>query len=117
MLKVSNLVKTYRRAKEPALKGISFEVEKGEVFGLIGKNGAGKSTTIKCLMGIHPYDDGTITIKGYDLKKNENEAKSLIGYVPDNHTVYENLSGREYLNFMADVYKVDKDVRDKNIEK
>lgn len=117
MLKVSNVIKTYKNAKEPALKGISFDVKEGEVFGLIGKNGAGKSTTIKCLMGIHPYEKGTITIKGYDLKKNENEAKSLIGYVPDNHTVYENLSGREYLNFMADVYKVDKETRDKNIEK
>ena len=117
MLKVSNVVKTYKNAKEPALKGISFNVKRGEVFGLIGKNGAGKSTTIKCLMGIHPFEKGSITINGYDLKKDENEAKSLIGYVPDNHTVYENLSGREYLNFMADVYKVDKDVRDKNIEK
>ena len=95
MLKVSNLVKTYRHAKSPAIKGLSFVVYNGEVYGLIGKNGAGKSTTIKCIIGMHPFEQGKITINAHDIKKDENDAKRLIGYVPDNHSVYESLTGRE----------------------
>ena len=109
MLKVYNLVKRFKKAKNPAVDDISFVVDNGEVYGIIGKNGAGKSTTIKCITGILPFDKGKITINTYDIIKNPNKAKSVIGYVPDNHTVYENLTGREYINFMADIYKVKDD--------
>lgn len=113
MLEVKNLTKTYRHAKTPAITDISFTVNDGEVFGLIGKNGAGKSTTLKCILGIHPFEKGSIVLNGIDFKKNENEVKQKIGYVPDNHTVYEMLTGREYVNFMADVYGVtgDRDIK------
>lgn len=117
MLIVENLVKTFKHAKEPTLKGVSFTVNDGEVLGLVGKNGAGKSTTIKSIIGIFPFEEGKITINGFDIKKDENEAKALIGYVPDNHNVYESLTGREYLNFIADVYQVEEEKRVELINK
>lgn len=107
MLEISDLTKTYKHSKTPAIKNISFTVNDGEVFGLIGKNGAGKSTALKCVLGIHPFENGTITLNGLNLKEKENEFKRNIGYVPDNHSVYEVLTGREYINFMADVYGVE----------
>ena len=117
MLKISNLVKTYKGTKTPSLKGISFEVDNGEVYGLIGKNGAGKSTAIKCLTGILPFEKGDIKINGWDIKKQSNKAKALIGYVPDNHSVYENITGREYINFLADVYGVSLEDRERHLRK
>lgn len=104
MLEVKNLTKTYKHSKTPAITDVSFTVNDGEVFGLVGKNGAGKSTTIKCILGIHPFEKGSIVLNEIDFKKNENALKQKIGYVPDNHTVYEMLTGREYINFMADIY-------------
>lgn len=117
MLKVDSLFKTYKNAKSPAIHDITFTVNNGEVFGLVGKNGAGKSTTIKCITGIHAFESGNITINTYNIKKNENKAKSLIGYVPDNHSVYECLTGLEYVNFMADIYNVSLVDRQKRIAK
>lgn len=117
MLKLNNVYKFYGKSKTPSLKGISFEVEDGEVFGLVGKNGAGKSTTIKCITGIHPYEKGEININGIDIQKDSNKAKELIGYVSDNHEVYENLKGREYLNFIADTYDVPLEKRKELIDK
>lgn len=117
MLKITNLKKTYKLSKKVALKGVSFEVKDGEVFGIIGRNGAGKSTIIKCILGILPYDEGEIVLNGLNAKTNENEVKKLIGYVPDNHLVYESLTGREYINFMADIYGVKKEMRDELSEK
>lgn len=109
MLEVINLTKTYKHSKSPAIKDISFSLNDGEIFGLIGKNGAGKSTTLKSILGIHPYEKGQIVLNGVDLKKQQNLFKKSIGYVPDNHAVYEMLTGREYVNFMADIYGVGKD--------
>ena len=117
MLKVEGLIKTFKKAKSPTLKGIDFVVDNGEVFGLIGKNGAGKSTTIKCITGILPFEKGKIVVNTYDVLKKPNKAKSVIGYVPDNHSVYENLTGREYVNFMADIYKVKLEDRERRIRK
>ena len=85
---------------------LSLRVESGEIFGFLGPNGAGKSTTIKMLCGILLPDSGRITVEGVDLLKDPVEAKKKIGYVSDNHNVYERLTGIEFLNFMADVYQV-----------
>ncbi len=106
MLEIKNLTKTYKKAKSPAIQDISFSVKNGEVFGLVGKNGAGKSTIIKCLLGIHPYQAGSIILNGLDSKLDETAFKKQIGYVPDCHPVYEVLTGEEYVEFMANVYKV-----------
>ena len=106
MLTVKDLVKKYPKSERIAVNHISFEVQPGEIFGFLGQNGAGKSTTIKCLTGILPYDSGTIEICGHDMKNDPIGAKMNMGYVPDNHSVYEKLTGREYVNYVADLYKV-----------
>lgn len=115
MIKIENLSKKYKNSDRFAVNKLSLEVNDGEVFGFIGSNGAGKSTTIKCITGILPFSDGKIEIAGFDLAKNPIEAKKNIGYVSDNHSVYDKLSGREYVNFLANVYGVSKELRDKRL--
>lgn len=117
MLQVKNLGKKFKGSKKRTLRGISFEVADGEVYGIVGKNGAGKSTTLKCIMGIIPFEKGQVVVSGFDINKNPNEAKATIGYVPDDHAIYENLTGSEYINFMADVYRVNQEDRDRRIKK
>jgi ABC-2 type transport system ATP-binding protein len=106
MLIIKNLKKKYMNSDKYSVDDISLEVKEGEIFGFLGKNGAGKSTTIKCLAGILPYNEGEITICGYDLKKDPIKAKLNMGYVPDNHSVLDKLTGREYVNYVADIYRV-----------
>ncbi len=106
MLKITNLYKKYGTAKTYAVNNLSLELNQGEVFGFLGPNGSGKSTTIKSLIGVLPYESGTIEICGVDLKKDPLKAKSQIGYVSDNHAVYERLTGREYVNHIANLYNV-----------
>ena len=106
MLSITNLSKKYKGCENYALQDVSLEVKEGEIFGFLGPNGAGKSTTIKCVTGILPYSDGCIKICGHDLKDDPIAAKLNMGYVSDNHMVYEQLTGREYMNFMADIYNV-----------
>lgn len=115
MITISNLSKKYKNAQDYAVRNLSLQVNDGEVFGFIGANGAGKSTTIKCITGILPYSEGEIEIAGINLAKNPIEAKKNIGYVSDNHSVYDRLTGRQYVNFLADVYGVSKDLRDKRL--
>ena len=106
MLTITNLSKKYKNNEKYAVKDISFEVKDGEIFGFLGPNGAGKSTTIKCVTGILPFTEGSINIGGYNLKDDPINAKMQIGFVPDNHMMYEQLTAREYVNFMADIFKV-----------
>lgn len=117
MLKIEHLIKTYPKSDRVAVDDISFELRPGEIFGFLGQNGAGKSTTIKCLTGILPFDSGTIEIGGYDIVKEPIKAKMQMGYVPDNHSVYEKLTGREYVNYVADLYKVPKDIRTERMDR
>ncbi|MEG1791474.1 MAG: ABC transporter ATP-binding protein [Clostridia bacterium] len=106
MLKIVDLNKKYANSDRYAVKGLNLELKEGEIFGFLGKNGAGKSTTIKCLTGIQPFDSGEITICGYNIVTESIKAKLNMGYVPDNHSVYEKLTGREYVNYVADLYRV-----------
>ncbi|MFA5449384.1 MAG: ABC transporter ATP-binding protein [Clostridia bacterium] len=106
MLSVKNLIKRYPNNNFNSADDISFEVGAGEIFGFLGKNGAGKSTVIKCITGIIPFDSGTVTICGADILKSPIAAKRNMGYVPDNHMVIEKLTGREYVNYVADLYRV-----------
>lgn len=117
MIQISNLSKTYSSSNTKAVDNISLEIKAGEIFGFLGPNGAGKSTTIKCITGILPYSDGNISICGYNLKETPVEAKSKLGYVADENILYDGLSGLDYINFIADVFKVDTQVRKERIEK
>ena len=105
-LLISHLKKKYLNSKRYSINDLTLDIKAGEIFGFLGQNGAGKSTTIKCITGIHPYDEGQIVICGHDMKKDPISAKKSIGYVPDNHSVYEKLTGREYVNYIADLYGV-----------
>ena len=107
MLEIINLSKRYGNATVKAVDNLSLSLKAGEVFGFLGPNGAGKSTAIKALVGIHPFEDGDILIDGVSIKTNPLKAKMKIGYVSDNHAVFEKLTGREYVNHMANLYNVD----------
>ena len=115
-VRVAGLKKKYPRAAEYAVGGISFEVQRGEIVGLLGHNGAGKSTTLKCLTGMLPYREGEISIFGNPVKGDATAAKICFGFVTDDHAVFSKMTGLEYIAFMADVYGVPKDVRESRVE-
>jgi ABC-2 type transport system ATP-binding protein len=117
MIKIEHFTKQYADADKPSVSDFSLEVHDGEVFGFIGHNGSGKSTTIKSIVGIQSLTEGSIFIDGYDITTQPIEAKARIGYVSDNHAVYEMLTGREYINYVADLYSVSQEDRDERIEK
>lgn len=106
MLTIKNLSKTYNKAPVKSVDSLTLEINEGEVFGFLGPNGAGKSTTIKCIVGILPFEEGSIIINHTNIVKNPVKAKIQIGYVSDNHAVYENLTGREFVTHMANLYDV-----------
>ncbi|MBE6124568.1 MAG: ATP-binding cassette domain-containing protein [Erysipelotrichaceae bacterium] len=112
-----NFSKKYGLSKRYAVKGVNLKVNAGEIFGFLGPNGAGKSTIIKSLVGIQSITDGRIEVCGYDLQKQAVQAKKQMGYVPDHYALYENLTGREYINYIADLYGVKKTERDERIKK
>ena len=114
MLKIINLSKSYKNKK--AIENISIEVDKGEVFGFIGHNGAGKTTTIKAIVGIHNFEEGDVLINSKSIKENPIECKKDIAYIPDNPDIYESLTGIQYLNFIADIFKVSKNEREEKIK-
>lgn len=104
MIKIENFSKKYINADFYSAREINLVIEDGEVLGLVGSNGAGKSTLIKCITGILPFHEGKITIDGFDVSAQSEQAKRRIGYVPDNHVVYEKLTGREYVNYIGSLY-------------
>ena len=93
MIKIEHFTKKYAGSKKPSVEDFNLEIHDGEVFGFLGHNGAGKSTTIKSMVGIQSITSGNIIIDGYDVKKQPLEAKLRVGYVSDNHAVYEKLTG------------------------
>ncbi len=115
MIEIKNISKSYNKGNIKAVDNLNLTVQKGEIFGFLGPNGAGKTTTIKMVVGLLNPDSGSISINGFDNRQKPMEAKSSIGYVPDNPNLYDRLSGTEYLNFMADVYQVPADVRKERI--
>ncbi|HHT83789.1 MAG: ABC transporter ATP-binding protein [Christensenellales bacterium] len=117
MLEINHLYKKYLNSNRYAVEDLSLKINGGEVFGFLGMNGAGKSTTIKCLTGIYPFNSGEIKICGYDITKDSINAKLNMGYVPDNHSVYEKFTGREYVNYIADLYRVSKEDREERMTK
>lgn len=117
MIEIKNVSKSYNSGTIKAVDNLNLNVSKGEIFGFLGPNGAGKTTTIKMMVGLLNPDSGSIHINGVDNRIDPLEAKSSIGYVPDNPNLYDRLTGNEYLNFMADVYQVPSDVRMERISK
>ncbi len=105
MLSVKNLSKTYKGGKR-AVDDVSFEIKSGDIFGFIGPNGAGKTTTIKCITGILDFTDGEITIDGKSIKDDPVACKMSMAYIPDNPDLYEYMTGIQYLNFIADVFRI-----------
>lgn len=115
MLKIENVTKSYAKGKVKAVDSLNLDVRDGEIFGFIGPNGAGKTTTIKMITGILPPDSGDILINGKSIRSDNIEAKMDIGYVPDSQDIYDRLTGMEYLNFIADVYRVPLEKRKETI--
>ena len=115
VLKVENYTKIYSGTKKAA-DNISLDVESGDIYGFIGHNGAGKSTTIRAIVGVLDFTDGEIYIDGHSVKKEPLECKKITAYIPDNPDLYENLTGLQYLDFIADVFDIDSDVRQQRIK-
>ncbi len=111
MIEFQNVVKSYGKSDTPAVRGLTLRVEPGEIFGFLGPNGAGKTTTIKMLVGIMRPDSGRILVNGVDMAANPLAAKRNIGYVPDGAEPHPRLTGREYIQFVADIYQVSEEDR------
>ncbi len=116
MISIKNFSKSYSKGVF-AVKNINLEIKDGEVFGFLGPNGAGKSTTIKSIVGLLNPTNGLIEVNGYDITKESVRAKLDIGYVPDEAVLMPKLKGIEYLNFVADMFKVDNRQRRERISK
>lgn len=114
-VEIKNLSMSY--GEKRVLKGIDLEIHKGEIIGYIGPNGAGKSTTIKIVLGIvHGYQ-GEVKILGQDIAKDKLEYKRKIGYVPEIADIYDNLTAREYLTFIGELYGLTFEKADEKAEK
>ncbi|MBO5737244.1 MAG: ABC transporter ATP-binding protein [Clostridia bacterium] len=113
MLKIENLTKKYGEKK--AVDGLNLHIHAGELYGFIGHNGAGKTTTLKACCGILNFEEGEIYVDGVSVRENPLACKGKIAYIPDNPDLYGYMSGIQYLNFIADVFKVAADAREKRI--
>ncbi|SLM96386.1 ABC transporter, ATP-binding protein [Brachybacterium faecium] len=116
ILEIKNFGKTYNNGKQ-AVENISIEVAAGDIFAFIGHNGAGKSTTIKAVVGVLDFEQGEIYIEGLSIKTNPIDCKSITAYVPDNPDLYEHLTGIQYLNFISDVFGLSSSEREQQIKK
>lgn len=115
MLKIENLTKAYGNKK--AVDCVSLHIQAGEIYGFIGHNGAGKTTTLKACCGILQFDEGEIFIDGHSIRQEPISCKSVLAYIPDDPQLYPYMTGVQYLNFVADVYKIPKGERRALIEK
>lgn len=115
MIEINNVSKSYIKNKK-SVDCINLQINNGEIFGFLGPNGAGKTTTIKMITGILSIDEGDILIDGKSIKEDPVEAKRNFGFVPDSPDMFLKLKGIEYLNFLADIYKISAEEREKKIE-
>ena len=106
LIETRNLVKRY--GEKTAVDDVSFSVQSGEIFGFLGPNGAGKTTTIKMIVGLLQPTSGTVKVAGYDVQQEPIKAKAANGYVPDEPNLYAKLTGNELLQFVGDLYGIDK---------
>ena len=116
LIEVENLVKNY--GSVTAVKGISFSIEKGEIFGLIGPNGAGKTTTLQVLATLLQITEGTVTMFGINANKHPGQIRERISYLPEDAGAYKNLTGRQYLEFIARFFqtKTSQQIIEKGVE-
>ncbi|MBP5385458.1 MAG: ABC transporter ATP-binding protein [Lachnospiraceae bacterium] len=116
MLEIKNYSKAYGEG-EKVVDDISLDVMSGDIYGFIGHNGAGKSTTIRAVVGVLDFNEGEILIDGHSVKDEPMECKKITAYIPDNPDLYENLTGIQYLNFVADVFDIGETEREERIKK
>ena len=116
MLVIKHLTKQYKGSSK-GVSDINLHVEKGDIYAFIGHNGAGKTTTLKCVTGIHGFDEGEIFVNGINVQENALECKRQLAYIPDNPDLYEYLTGIQYLDFIADVFAVSVEKREEQIKK
>ena len=114
MIEVKNLVKVY--GNHIAVDNLSFTVNKGQILGFLGPNGAGKSTTMNIITGYISATEGTVTVNGLDVFEEPEEVKKMIGYLPEFPPLYTELTVEEYLNFVADIKKVKRQIRKQMVE-
>lgn len=115
MLKIENLTKIYGDKK--AVDNLSLHIKPGEIYGFIGHNGAGKTTTIKCCCGILQHEEGKIFIDGTNLSEAPLACKQNLACIPDNPDLYDFMTGIQFLNFVADIFSVDAEIRQNLIHK
>ncbi len=115
MIKFENVTKTYNKSVR-ALDDVSFNVKGGEIVGFIGPNGSGKTTTMKLLTGIIKPDLGRITVNGFNIKEDPIKVKASIGYIADSPDMFLRLKGTEFLELIADIYKVPTNVRQERVQ-
>ena len=116
MLDIQHYSKTYGEGNKAA-DDVSLTIESGDIYGFIGHNGAGKTTTIRAVVGVLDFTDGEIFIDGHSVKDEPIECKKVTAYIPDNPDLYENLTGLQYLNFVADVFGISAEDREERIKK
>ena len=116
MLIINHLTKHYKGGSK-GVPDLSLHVMPGDICAFIGHNGAGKTTTLKCIAGIHGYDAGEIRIGGISLHDDPLVCKQMTAYIPDNPDLYEYLTGIQYLNFIADIFKVPAEERKERIKR
>lgn len=116
ILEIKNLTKSYGNGKV-AVNDLSLDVYAGDIYGFIGQNGAGKTTTLRALTGIMEFDKGEIFIDGNSVKEKPVLCKSLLAYIPDNPDLYEYLTGIQYLNYIGDIFGVEKQLRSERVRK
>lgn len=115
MIEITNVTKKY--GNFTAVDDISFTIQNGEIIGFLGPNGAGKSTTMNMITGYIEPTEGTITVNGYDIQKKSQKAKKQIGYMPEGVPLYQDLTVKEFVTYMAELKKVDKKVKKEEVEK
>lgn len=114
MLAIKNLSKTYK-GSDKGVKNVSLELFQGDICAFIGANGAGKTTTIKAIVGIHAFDEGEVKLFDTKLKDDPEQFKAMIGYSPDTPTLYNSMTGKNYVELIASLYRMNDNERDKNL--
>jgi ABC-2 type transport system ATP-binding protein len=116
MLIIKDVTKSFDGVKN-ACDGVSLTIEAGDIFGFVGHNGAGKTTLLKSIAGIIDFNEGEITVDGFNIKKEPLKVKQRIAYIPDNPDIYESLTGIQYLAFISDVFEISEEERSREIDR